>query len=62
MLSVVRSVLISTVNRYSLSDAPNGEYFRISVKREDGVPVPTLSNPEVPFHPGWHVISSSVSS
>ncbi|OXC63497.1 hypothetical protein AYX13_06689 [Cryptococcus neoformans] len=39
--------------QYSLSDAPNGEYFRISVKREDGVPVPTLSNPEVPFHPGW---------
>ncbi|WVQ76531.1 hypothetical protein IAR50_006201 [Cryptococcus sp. DSM 104548] len=39
--------------QYSLSDAPNGEYYRISVKREDGVPVPTASNPSVPAHPGW---------
>ncbi|WVQ83400.1 hypothetical protein IAT38_005541 [Cryptococcus sp. DSM 104549] len=39
--------------QYSLSDAPNGEYYRISVKREDGVPVPTPSNPQVPAHPGW---------
>ncbi|WVF66959.1 hypothetical protein IAT40_001702 [Kwoniella sp. CBS 6097] len=39
--------------QYSLSDAPNGEYFRISVKREDGVGIPTPENPEVPSHPGW---------
>ncbi|WVR04186.1 hypothetical protein IAU60_001186 [Kwoniella sp. DSM 27419] len=39
--------------QYSLSDSPNGEYFRISVKREDGVPVPTPADPTVPAHPGW---------
>ncbi|WWC87451.1 uncharacterized protein L201_002340 [Kwoniella dendrophila CBS 6074] len=39
--------------QYSLSDRSNGEYFRISVKREDGVAIPTKSNPVVPSHPGW---------
>ncbi|ODO02849.1 hypothetical protein I350_05690 [Cryptococcus amylolentus CBS 6273] len=39
--------------QYSLSDAPNGDYYRISVKCEDGVRVPTPSNPTVPAHPGW---------
>ncbi|WVQ62918.1 uncharacterized protein L199_001067 [Kwoniella botswanensis] len=39
--------------QYSLSDKSNGQYFRISVKREDGVGIPTKENPQVPDHPGW---------
>ncbi|WWC60042.1 uncharacterized protein I303_102605 [Kwoniella dejecticola CBS 10117] len=39
--------------QYSLSDSWNGEHFRISVKREDGVSIPTKSDPTVPANPGW---------
>ncbi|KAF2841858.1 flavohemoglobin [Patellaria atrata CBS 101060] len=37
--------------QYSLSDAPRREHFRISVKREDGVP--DVQSPEAARHPAY---------
>lgn len=36
--------------QYSLSDAPNSDYYRISVKREVGL---NPRDPEAQAHPGW---------
>ncbi|KAL1739579.1 globin-like protein [Schizophyllum fasciatum] len=36
--------------QYSLSDAPRSDYYRISVKREDGL---NMSDPAAPAHPGY---------
>ncbi|KAI5892812.1 globin-like protein [Schizophyllum commune H4-8] len=36
--------------QYSLSEAPRSDYYRISVKREDGL---NMSDPAAPAHPGY---------
>ena len=42
----------SRLCRYSLSDAPSPDHYRISVKREAGIPTDT-SDPAKLSHPGW---------